>query len=117
MNHRLAIAIDGYKDNNNKVAANFGNCSKFIIYEINSQKEIVSEEEYFNPLRGHHEELCQLPGYIKQFEVDTLITGNIGQKAVSNFNEYGIAVIIAPGLCSENVLSLFLQNKLISKAK
>lgn len=117
MNHRLAIAIEGYQDNNNKVATNFGNCSKFTIYEINSQKEIVREEAYFNPLRGHNEELCQLPGYIKQFEVDTLITGNIGEKAVSNFNEYGIAVIIAPGLCSKSVLSLFLQNKLNIKAK
>ena len=112
MNQRLAIAIEECKGNVEKVAEHFGRCSKFIVCEINPQKEIAREETYFNPLSGHHGGQCQLPGYIKQFDVKTIIAGGMGRKAVANFHEYGIEVITAPGLETKQALDLFLQGKL-----
>lgn len=112
MNHRLAIAIEECSENIDRVAEHFGRCSKFIICEINSSKQVVVNETYFNPLSGHNEGQCQLPGYIKQFDVNTIITGGIGHKAVTNFHQYGIEVITAPGLGFNEALNLYLKNKL-----
>lgn len=112
MNHRLAVAIEECSGNIDKVAEHFGRCSKFIVCEINQNKEVIMKETYFNPLSGHHGGQCQLPGYIKQFDVNTIIAGGMGRKAVANFHQYGIEVITAPGLEYDNALNLFLQNKL-----
>jgi len=111
MNQRLAIAIEetGTKE---IVAEHFGRCSKFNVCELDEQKKIIKRETYFNPLAGEHGGACQLPGYVKQYNVSTIIAGGMGQKAVSNFLDYGINVITAPGLAYEEALNLFIQGKL-----
>jgi len=111
MNQRLAVAIE---ENGAKeiVAEHFGRCSKFNICELDEQKKIIKNETYFNPLAGEHGGSCQIPGYVKQFNVNTIIAGGMGQKAVSNFLSFGIDVITAPGLLYEEALSLFIQGKL-----
>lgn len=111
MNQRLAIAIEetGTKE---IVAEHFGRCSKFNVCELDEQKKIIKRETYFNPLAGEHGGACQLPGYIKQYNVSTIIAGGMGQKAVSNFLEYGISVITAPGLLYEDAVNLYILGRL-----
>ncbi len=111
MNQRLVIAIEeiGTKE---IVAEHFGRCSKFNVCELDGQKKVLKVESFFNPLAGDHGGACQLPGYVKQFNVKTIIAGGMGQKAVSNFLSYGIDVITAPGLAYEEALNLFIEGKL-----
>jgi predicted Fe-Mo cluster-binding NifX family protein len=111
MNQRLAIAIE----NNNtceKVAEHFGRCSKFYVCEIDEQKKVVSKEIYFNPIEGEQHGACQLPSYIKQFNVNTIIAGGMGRNAVASFQNHGINVITAPGLLFEDAVRLFSEGKL-----
>lgn len=112
MNQRLAVAIEenGLEE---RVAEHFGRCSKFNVCELDEQKKILKTEIFFNPLAGEHGGSCQLPGYVKQFNVSTIIAGGMGQKAVSNFLSYGIDVITAPGLLYEEALNRFIQGKLL----
>ncbi len=111
MNQRLAIAIEeiGTKE---IVAEHFGRCSRFNVCELDEQKNIVKYETYFNPLEGEHGGSCQLPGYVNQFNVNTIIAGGMGQKAVSNFLAFGINVITAPGLAYADALDQFIKGKL-----
>ena len=111
MNHRLAIAIeeDGTQE---KVAEHFGRCSKFAICELDDQKQVLKKETYGNPLAGQHSGACQIPGYVQQFNVNTIIAGGMGQKAIAKFAEFGITVITAPGLLYGEALDLFVQGKL-----
>lgn len=112
MNHRLAVAIEenGAEE---RVAEHFGRCTKFNVCELDEQKKILKTETFFNPLAGEHGGYCQLPGYVKQFNVKTIIAGGMGQKAVSNFLSFGIDVITAPGLLYEEALRRFVQGKLL----
>lgn len=112
MGHRIAIAIEesGAVE---KVAEHFGRCTKFNICELDEQKKVLKTESYFNPLAGEHGGSCQLPGYVKQYNVQTIIAGGMGQKAVSNFLSFGMDVITAPGLLYEDALNRFIQGKLI----
>jgi len=111
MNQRLAVAIEetGAEE---KVAEHFGRCSKFYVCELDEQKKVLNKETFFNPLAGEHNGACQLPAYVKQFNVNTIIAGGMGQKAVSNFLQFGISVITAPGLIYEDALNLFIEGKL-----
>ncbi|MGD8781197.1 MAG: NifB/NifX family molybdenum-iron cluster-binding protein [Ignavibacteria bacterium] len=112
MNHRLAIAIEESNNSKETVAEHFARCSKIIICELNEKKEVVKTESYFNPLNGHHGGVCQLPGYISQFDVNTIIAGGMGKKAVANFHSFNIEVITAPGLDYDTALNLFIDGKL-----
>ncbi len=111
MNQRIAIAIedDGTKE---IVAEHFGRCSKFYVCELDNEKKILKTEIYFNPLSGEHGGSCQLPAYVKQFNVNTIIAGGMGQQAVSNFLSNGIEVITAAGLYYHEAINLFIQGKL-----
>lgn len=111
MSQRIAFAIEesGTKE---IVAEHFSRCSKFHICELDEQKSVIKMETYFNPIVGEHKGVCQLPAYIKQFNVNVIIAGGMGQKAISNFQSYGIDVITAPGLEFEETLNQFLLNKL-----
>lgn len=111
MTQRIAIAIEEF-NNQEFVAEHFGRCSKFYVCEFDEQNKILKTETFFNPLAGQHSGACQLPGYVKQFNVETIIAGGMGQKAVSNFLEYGINVITAPGRIYEEALKLYLEGKL-----
>ncbi|MBX3007323.1 MAG: NifB/NifX family molybdenum-iron cluster-binding protein [Melioribacteraceae bacterium] len=111
MNQRIAVAIEesGAEE---RVAEHFGRCSKFYVCELDEQNQIHKTETFFNPLVGEHSGACQLPGYVKQFNVNTIIAGGMGQKAVSNFLSFGIDIITAPGLLFEEAITSFLQGKL-----
>jgi len=112
MNYRLAVAIEE-NGTEERVAEHFGRCSKFMVCELDEKKKILKTESFFNPLAGEHGGSCQLPGYVKQFNVSTIIAGGMGQKAVSNFLSFGIDVITAPGLLYEEALNRFIQGKLL----
>ncbi len=111
MNYRIAIAIEenGIEE---RVAEHFGRCSKFNVCELDENKNVIKTETFFNPLAGEHGGSCQLPGYVKQYNVQTIIAGGMGQKAVSNFLSFGIDVITAPGLLYKDALDQFLLGKL-----
>lgn len=111
MNHRLAIAVE---EINNKeiVADHFGRCTKFNVYEVDEDKRIVKKESFFNPLAGEEHGSCQLPRYINQFNINTIIAGGMGQKAISNFLSFGIKVITASGLEDLVAVSKFLEGEL-----
>jgi predicted Fe-Mo cluster-binding NifX family protein len=115
MNFRLAIAIEE-AGKEEKVAEHFAKCTKFNVCELDEEKKVVKTETFFNPLAGEHSGACQLPGYVKQFNVNTIIAGGMGQKAVSNFLSFGIDVITAPGLLYEEALDRFIRGKLIGYA-
>lgn len=112
MNYRLAVAIeeDGADE---RVAEHFGRCCRFNVCELDEHKKIVKIETFFNPLAGEHGGTCQLPAYVKQFNVSTIIAGGMGQKAISNFLSLGIDVITAPGLLYEEALNRFIRGKLM----
>lgn len=111
MNRRLAIAIEE-NGTEERVAEHFVRCTKFYVCELNEQNKVVKTETFFNPLAGEHSGACQLPGYVNQYNVQTIIAGGMGQKAVSHFLEFGIDVITAPGLLYEEALNRFSLGKL-----
>jgi predicted Fe-Mo cluster-binding NifX family protein len=112
MNERVAMAIEE-NELIERVAEHFSKCTKFKVFELDDEKTLIKTETYFNPLVGEHNGACQLPGYVKQFNVNTIIAGGMGKKAVDSFQSFGINVITAPGLDYKAALNLFIEGKIV----
>jgi len=81
---RVAISTDG--DN---VAAHFGRCPSYTIVDIEENK-VVDTQVIDNP--GH------MPGAIPQLmsemDVNVMIAGGMGPRAINFFNEYDIQTVV-----------------------
>ena len=101
---RIAVACNG-----DEVADHFGHCENFLLADL--EKGSIAEKKYSsNP--GH------LPGflsnYLKDHQVNLIITGGIGVKAVKMFEKNGIKVIMGIEGKAEDAICDYLSGKLES---
>lgn len=108
MRKRIAIAVENCSQNEETVADHFARCSKFVVYEVMNNK-IHCKETYFNPFKDQHGGTCQLPGFISQYNVDTIIAGGMGSKAVALFQSYDMEVVTSPGTEVQETLTSYLD--------
>ncbi len=106
-NKKMKIAISTDSGN---VSGHFGRCPEFTLAEV-KDGEVKDKKVIENP--GHK------PGYIPKFlnekEIDCLITGGIGNKAVSMFDEFGVRVITGlKGTDTDKVISQFIEGEIES---
>lgn len=103
---KIAISTDS-----GRVSGHFGRCPEFTLAEIEGG-EVKDVRKIENP--GHR------PGYIPKFlnekKVDWLITGGIGRKAVSMFDDFGVKVITGlDGEDTEKVIEQVVKGEIESE--
>ncbi len=95
----------------NVVCDHFGHCEGFIIYDV-EKKKVVKKEFVANP--GHKPGF--LPVFLKQADVDVVIAGGMGQRAVDLFAEQNIEVIVGAGGGCDETIEKYLSGDLESTA-
>lgn len=81
---KIAISTD-----NNFVSSHFGRCPCFTIVEIEGQR-LVNKTVIENP--GHHPGF--LPEFFRQRNVEAIVAGGMGPRAVDLFAEAGIKIMV-----------------------
>ena len=71
-----------------KVSAHFGHCPEFTIYQI-EENSIKNKEVIENP--GHKPGF--LPRFLSDKDVDIVLAGGMGSRAINLFNNAGVEVI------------------------
>lgn len=101
---KIAIAAD-----EKFVSSHFGHCQGFFMYDIENNQ--ISNKMFLeNP--GHRPGF--LPEYLKEQNVDVVISGGMGSRALQLFEQNNIDVVIgAHGTCDE-VAALYLEGQLKS---
>lgn len=95
--------------NGNNISGHFGHCEGFTIFEV--QKETIVEK-LFKPNPGHRPGF--LPVFLKDLQVDVIISGGMGETAQQLFKENSIEVIVgAEGKC-EDIIENYLKGNLKS---
>ena len=89
-----------------KLCAHFGHSEKFALIDIDTDTKEILSSVILNP-PGH--EPGVLPRWLHQNEVTHIITGGMGMKAQSFFNQFGIDVVVGapieePELLVRNLL-------------
>lgn len=101
---RVAIAND-----NNIVSSHFGHCENFKVYEV-EKGAIKNTEVIQNP----EHKPGFLPKFLKSKEIDIIIAGGMGSRAVQLFDENGIEVYTGiTGTC-EDVINKYIKGDLVS---
>ena len=109
---RIALAIENSQGLDGPIATHFGRCVEFIIVEVNDDGKVANAERVENPLTGHHGSACQIPQYVKQFNINTMIAGGMGAKAIALFDSFGIEVVTGASGLAKDVLVGYLGGEI-----
>ena len=101
---KIAVASE-----NNQASAHFGHCEGFTIYEVEEEK-IVNKS--FTPNPGHRP--GYLPVFLKELDVNVIITGGMGASAQQLFNENEIEVVVGVEGLSDDLVQKYLKGELKS---
>lgn len=102
---KIAISTDS-----GRVSGHFGRCPEFTLAEIENG-ELKDVKEIENP--GHKPRY--LPKFLSEEKIDRLITGGIGRKAESMFDDFGVKVITGlKGKNTEEVIGQVVKGEIES---
>jgi len=101
---KIAIASEA-----NHVTEHFGHCPEFIIYTLDG-KSILSVERIPNP--GHKPGF--LPRYLNDLGIKVIISGGMGQSAISLFNQFDIEVIVGVSGNTRSIVEQYAEGTLVS---
>ncbi|CEN81323.1 MAG: NifB/NifX family molybdenum-iron cluster-binding protein [Paraclostridium sordellii] len=101
---KIAVACE-----RNIVSEHFGHCEGFDIYEVEN-KNILKKEYIQNP--GHR--LGYLPVFLKELNVDIIISGGMGSTAQELFGQNNIEVIVGTLGLSDEVVQKYINGEITS---
>ena len=104
MSKKIAVPTD----DEGILAAHFGHCQYFALYEIEG-KEIVSEEMIQPPPH----EPGVLPRWLAELGTTDVLAGGMGSRAIQLFNQQGVNVFVgAPKITAKELVSGYLNNSI-----
>ena len=102
----MIIAVASEKE---QITGHFGHCRNFNLFTVEGDK-IVSEVSIDSP--GH--EHGDLPAFLKEYNVDVLISGGMGPGAFNRLNEVGIIPVVGGTGLAKDVAADYAAGKLVS---
>jgi predicted Fe-Mo cluster-binding NifX family protein len=101
---RIAVSADNKNGLDSVVSPHFGRCPYFILIELEGQN-VQDVQAVDNPYYGNHRP-GQVPAFINSHEVDVMLTGGMGHRAIMFFEQFGVrAVTGAAGTIRQSVES------------
>ncbi|MBU0492868.1 MAG: NifB/NifX family molybdenum-iron cluster-binding protein [Chloroflexi bacterium] len=85
---RIAVSADNKNGLDSVVSPHFGRCPYFILVDVAGQ-EIERVSAINNPYYNQHEP-GQVPAFINSYDVNVMLTGGMGGRAVAFFRQFGI---------------------------
>ena len=85
---KIAVTAENNKWLDSTVAQHFGHAPYFILVDV-EKTEITATVSIANPFAEKHQP-GEIPGFIKEQNVDVLLSGGMGGRAIQFFEEYGI---------------------------
>ena len=85
---RIAISAGENLGLDSKVSMHFGRCPYFVLVDF-EENEVKATRTVSNPYYNQHQP-GQVPGFIHSQQVDVMLTGGMGGRAIAFFEQYGI---------------------------
>ena len=87
---RIAISAEEKNGLDSRVSHHFGRCPCYVLVDVEDQ-EVQTVQDLDNPFYQQHRP-GEVPGFIHAQDVDVMISGGMGRRAIDFFNQYGIQV-------------------------
>ena len=107
---KIALACEDNQGLSGQISQHFGRCPSYLIVDVEGnevkQSEVVENPYYTNHIPG------KVPQFIKEQEVQVMIAGGMGPRAIDMFNTFGIEVVTGAIGNAGNVLQAYLQGEI-----
>ena len=107
---RIAISVDNNDGLDSVVSHHFGRCPYFILVDVEGQ-EVKGVTTVTNPYYGNHSP-GQVPGFIHEQKANVMLAGGMGRRAVTFFEQFGIAVATGASGTVRDTLTKYLGGEL-----
>lgn len=106
---RIAFSCETNQGLQSEMSSHFGRCPYFALIDVEG-KDIKNVQVINNPYFNNH-----VPGKVPEFistqNVNVMIAGGMGPRAIDLFNGFGIDVATGMGGIVENVLKAYLDGR------
>lgn len=107
---RIAVSAENKDGLDSRVSHHFGRCPYYILVDVKDQ-EIENVQAIENPHYAQHEP-GMVPGFIKSQNVDVMLSGGMGRRAIGFFENYGIQVATGATGTVRSAVDCFLRGEL-----
>ena len=85
---RIAVSAESSDGLDSPVSPHFGRCPSFVVVDV-EEGEVKAVRTAPNPCYSQHQP-GQVPNFIHGQQVDVMLTGGMGERAIALFRQYGI---------------------------
>jgi predicted Fe-Mo cluster-binding NifX family protein len=85
---RIAVSADNNNGLDSVVSPHFGRCPYFVLIDV-EDRDVRQVRAVDNPYYGNHQP-GQVPAFIHSLEADVMLSGGMGGRAISFFQQFGI---------------------------
>jgi len=108
---KIALAANDMLGLEGEMSMHFGRCPSYLVAQVADDNTISATEVVENPYFNEHKP-GQVPRFINSLEVDVIIAGGMGPKAIDMFAGFGIEVVTGVGGNVGNVLKAYLNGEI-----
>ena len=110
----IGVAVESNNGLEAEISGHFGRCPYYAILEVQEGKVKEPVRVIANPYFSSHGEPGQIPSFLKEQEIEVIIAGGMGPRAVGFFNQYGIKAVTRASGKVEEIIDSFLKGELES---
>ena len=107
---RIAISADNRNGLDSVVSPHFGRCPHYILVDVEGH-EVKTVNVVDNPYYGQHSP-GMVPDFIHSQDVDVMLTGGMGRRAIAFFEQLGIEAVTGASGTVRRALELYLGGQL-----
>ena len=112
---KIALAADDMLGLDGEMSMHFGRCPSYVVAQVEDDGNIAATEVVENPHFKQHKP-GEVPRFINSLEVNVIIAGGMGPKAIDMFGGFGIEVVTGVGGRVGNVLKAYLNGEISGAA-
>ena len=109
---QISIAVESDKGLEAEVSRHFGRCPYYVILEVEEEKIKQPVKVIANPYAESHGRPGQVPSFLKEQEIEVIIAGGMGPRAIEFFHHYGIRVVTGARGKVKEAVENFLKGQL-----
>ncbi len=107
---RIAISAENGNGLDSVVSPHFGRCPYFVLVDLEG-REAKAVQAIANPFHRQHQP-GQVPGFINDHQVNVMLTGGMGGRAIAFFQQFGIEPVTGAYGTVRNALEQYLGDGL-----
>jgi len=107
---RVAISAGDRNGLDSVVSPHFGRCPYYVLVDLDG-RDVSQVEAVANPYYDHHQP-GQVPGFIRDQGAGVMLTGGMGRRAISFFQQYGIEAVTGAAGSVRRALEQYLGGRL-----